>query len=628
MADILKDIQKELPKVISSANFEGANIVLYTDEIDFLVNNDGKIRELVGKFKKRIELRADSKLLKTEEETERIIREIVPKESELTSILFDPQRSIVVIEAKRPGLVIGKSGGLLKEIKEQTLWIPQIQRSPAIQSKITENIRNVLYQNNNARKRFLNSVGKKIYKEWNPEKMEGWIRVTMLGGGRQVGRSCILLQTQTTKVLMDCGINPAAKGKDRFPYLDISEFKISELDAIILSHAHLDHSGLIPYLFKMGYRGPIYMTAPTRDLAALLALDFIGVAYKQAAAPLFSSVDVKEMVKHTICLDYNEVTDIAPDIRITFYNAGHALGSAETHINIGNGAHNLVYSADIKYLRTRLLEKANSHFPRVETMILEATYGGKNNILPSRRESEEALIKEIKVAIDRGGKVLIPELGLGRAQETMLILDEAMKTNKMPKVPIYIDGMIWDINGIHTAYPDFLNSQVRRDIFQDKNPFVSDTFKRVGSPGERKEVIEGGPCVVLATSGMLIGGASVEYFRHFASNPDNKLCFVCYQGAGSLGKQVQDGAKHVKMNIEGKEEIINVNFDVTTIDGLSAHAGRNELLNYANQTQPRASKIILNHGEQSRCLDLASSIYKLHHIETNVPKNMETIRLK
>jgi KH/beta-lactamase-domain protein len=628
MADILKDIQKELPKVISSANFEGANIVLYTDEIDFLVNNDGKIRELVGKFKKRIELRADSKLLKTEEETERIIREIVPKESELTSILFDPQRSIVVIEAKRPGLVIGKSGGLLKEIKEQTLWIPQIQRSPAIQSKITENIRNVLYQNNNARKRFLNSVGKKIYKEWNPEKMEGWIRVTMLGGGRQVGRSCILLQTQTTKVLMDCGINPAAKGKDRFPYLDISEFKISELDAIILSHAHLDHSGLIPYLFKMGYRGPIYMTAPTRDLAALLALDFIGVAYKQAAAPLFSSVDVKEMVKHTICLDYNEVTDIAPDIRITFYNAGHALGSAETHINIGNGAHNLVYSADIKYLRTRLLEKANSHFPRVETMILEATYGGKNNILPSRRESEEALIKEIKVAIDRGGKVLIPELGLGRAQETMLILDEAMKNNLMPKVPIYIDGMIWDINGIHTAYPDFLNSQVRRDIFQDKNPFVSDIFKRVGSPRERKEVIEGSPCIVLATSGMLVGGASVEYFRHFAINPENKLCFVCYQGAGSLGKQVQDGAKIVKMNIEGKEEIIHVNFDVTTIDGLSAHAGRNELLNFANQSQPRASKIILNHGEQSRCLDLASSIYKLHHIETNVPKNMETIRLK
>ena len=628
MSDILKDIQKELPKVISSASFEGANIVLYTNDIDFFRDNDGKIKELVNKFKKRIELRADSKLLKEQEETESIIKETVPGEAELTNILFDPQRSIVVIEAKRPGLVIGKSGLILKDIKDQTFWIPQIQRSPAIESKITENIRAVLYQNNNARKRFLNSVGKKIYKEWNPEKVEEWIRVTFLGGGRQVGRSCILLQTPQTKILMDCGINPAVKGRDKFPYLDAAEFKINELDAIILSHAHLDHSGLIPYLFKMGYRGPIYMTAPTRDLAAILALDFIGVAYKQAAAPLFSSTDVKEMVKHTICLDFNEVTDIAPDVRITFYNSGHALGSAVTHLNIGNGAHNLVYSGDLKYARTRLLDRAISNFPRMETMILEATYGGKSNVLPPRRESEEMLLNEIRTTIERDGKVLIPELGLGRAQETMLILEEAMRNGQMPKVPIYIDGMIWDINGIHTAYPDFLHSQVKRDIFQNKNPFVSEVFQRVGSFSERKKVIEGGPCVVLATSGMLVGGASVEYFRHFAGGKNNKMCFVCYQGAGSLGKQVQDGIKQVKMNVEGKEEFVDVNFDVVTIDGLSAHAGRNELLEYANRTQPKAAKIILNHGEQSRCLDLASSIYKLHHIETNVPKNLETVRLR
>ncbi len=628
MADILKDIQKELPKVISSASFEGANIVLYTNEIEFFKDNGGKIKELVNKFKKRIELRADSKLLKDQEEVEKIIKKIVPKEAELTNILFDLQRSIVVIEAKRPGLVIGKAGLILKDIKDESFWIPQIQRSPAIESKITENIRAVLYQNNNLRKRFLNSVGKKIYKEWNSEKTDGWIRVTFLGGGRQVGRSCILLQTPQTKILMDCGINVGGRGKDKFPYLDVSEFKINDLDAIILSHAHIDHSALIPYLFKMGYRGPIYMTTPTRDLAAILALDYIGVAHKQAAAPLFSSVDVKEMVKHTICLDYNEVTDIAPDFRITFYNSGHCLGSAITHINIGNGAHNLVYSGDLKYAKTRLLDRAVANFPRMETMILEATYGGKTNVLPPRLESEEQLLGEISATIENGGKVLIPELGLGRAQETMLILEEAMRENKMPKVPIYIDGMIWDINAIHTAYPDFLSSQVKRDIFQNKNPFISEVFQRVGSPAERKKVIEGKPCVVLATSGMLVGGASVEYLRHFASNRKNKICFVCYQGAGSLGRQVQDGIRQVRMNVEGNEELIDVNLEIVTIAGLSAHAGRNELLEYANRTQPRANKIILNHGEQSKCLDLASSIYKLHHIETNVPRNLETLRLR
>ena len=245
MADILKDVQKELSNSITSANFEAANIVLYTEDLEFFREPEGKIRELVNKFKKRIELRADPQILKTQEETEAIIKQSIPKEAGLTEILFDPQRSIVVIEAKRPGLVIGKAGFVLKEIRDKTLWNPQVQRSPAIKSKITEGIRNVLYQNTNARKRFLNSVGKKIYKEWNPEKVEEWIRVTFLGGGRQVGRSCLLLQTPQTKVLIDCGINVAGKGKDKFPYLDVSEFKLNELDAIVLSHAHLDHTCLL-----------------------------------------------------------------------------------------------------------------------------------------------------------------------------------------------------------------------------------------------------------------------------------------------------------------------------------------------------------------------------------------------
>tara|TARA_Y100000310_G_scaffold270936_1_gene285031 strand:+ start:11550 stop:13439 length:1890 start_codon:yes stop_codon:yes gene_type:complete len=626
--DILKDIQKELPKIITSANFEGANIVLYTDDLDFFRDNQGKIKELVNKFKKRIELRADSSLLKDQEETKKIIKEIIPEDAGLTEFLFDAQRSIIVIEAKRPGLVIGKAGLILKEIKNKSLWVPQVQRSPAIKSKITENIRAVLYANNNTRKRFLNSVGKKIYKEWNPEKVEEWIRVTFLGGGRQVGRSCILLQTPQSKILLDCGVNVAGRGKDKFPYLDVSEFKIQELDAIILSHAHLDHSGLIPYLFKMGYRGPVYMTAPTRDTAALLALDFVGVAYKQASAPLFSSIDVKEMVKHTICLNYNEVSDIAPDIRITLYNSGHTLGSSMVHLNIGNGAHNLLYTGDMKYARTRLLDRAISNFPRLETTIVESTYGGRDSVLPPRKESEEQIIETIKETIEKKGKILIPELGLGRAQETMLVLEEAMRNNLLPKIPIYIDGMIWDINGIHTAYPDFLNSNVRTEVFKDNNPFVSDIFKRVGSTSERKAVIEGGPCIVLATSGMLVGGASVEYLRHFAPIKNNKLCFVCYQGQGSLGKQIQEGVKSIHMNIEGKEEVVDVKLDVITIAGFTAHAGRNELLEFANRTQPRANKIIINHGEQGKCLDLASSIYKLHHIETNVPRNLETIRLR
>lgn len=626
--DILKKITDELPKYITDATFEGANIVLYTNNEKFFKEGESKIKELVNTFKKRIELRADQEILPSQEKVEKKIRELVPEEAELTQILFDFHRSIVFIEAKKPGLVIGKQGSILDEIRKQTLWIPLIQRSPAINSKITENIREVLYANNNYRRKFLNEVGKKIYKEWNPEKVDEWVRLTMLGSGRQVGRSCLLLQTPNSKILLDCGIDVASQGQDKFPYFDIPEFDINQIDAVVISHAHLDHIGLLPYLFKMGYRGPVYMTAPTRDITALVSLDFIGVAYKQAATPLFSSTDIKEMVKHSICLNYNEVTDIAPDIRITLYNAGHALGSSMVHINIGNGLHNLLYGADFKYGKSRLLDPATINFPRLETVITESTYGSKNDILPQRKDAEEKLINIIKKSIERGGKVLIPELGLGRSQETMLILEDAMKSGKLPNVPIYIDGIMWDINAIHTAYPDFLSNSVKTSVFQDNNPFISETFSRVGSPQERKKVVEGGPCVVLATSGMLVGGASVEYFKEFAVNEKNAIVFVCYQGVGSLGRQVQEGIKEVRMQVEGREEVVKVNLEVETIEGLSAHSGRNELLAFFNNIKPKPKRIIINHGEVSKSLDLASALYKLQRIETNVPRNLETLRLR
>ncbi len=626
--DILKNIKEKLESKITEAGFEGANIVLYTDNEKFFKEGEGKIKEIVNEIKKRIELRADSKILLGTEKTEARIKEIVPKEAEIVKVIFDNHRSIVIIEAEKPGMVIGKQGSILNEIKKTTLWVPQVQRSPAIKSQIVENIREVLYANNNYRRRFLNSIGKKIYKEWNPEKTNEWARITFLGAARQVGRSCFLLQTPNSKILLDCGVDVSSHGEEKFPYFNIPEFDVAQLDAVIISHAHIDHSGLVPYLYKMGYKGPVYMTAPTRDISSLLALDFIGVAYKQAAQPLFSSPDIKEMVKHSICLNYNEVTDITPDIRITFYNAGHVLGSAMIHINIGNGAHNLLYTGDYKYSRTRLLEPSVTNFPRLESVITESTYGAKEDVLPPRREVEENVIRLINKTIERGGKVLIPELGLGRAQETMLIIEDAMKTGKMKKIPVYIDGMIWDINSIHTAYPDFLNNSLKLLTFQDKNPFTSETFSRVGSPEERKKVVEGGPCVVLATSGMLVGGASVEYLKEFSSNEKNSLIFVCYQGSGTLGRQVQDGLDEVKMSVNGKEERVKINMEVHTAKGMTSHAGRNELMNFFRKISPKPKKVIIVHGEVSKSLDLASSIYKINRIETIVPRILETIKLK
>jgi len=379
----------------------------------------------------------------------------------------------------------------------------------------------------------------------------------------------------------------------------------------------------------MGYTGPVYMTEPTRDIAALLALDFIDVSYKKAAAPLYNASDINDMVKHSVCLEYGSVTDLTPDIRITFYDAGHALGSSMIHINVGNGLHNLLYTADMKFGRTRLLEIAETRFPRLETVIMEATYGGKGDIQPSRKDEEDILLNTIKNTLERKGKILMPVLGVGRSQEVMLVVEEAMRNNLLPKVPIYIDGMVWDVTAIHTADPEFMHAAIKNQIFRNENPFGSELFKRIGSGQERKEVIEGGgPCIIIATSGMLVGGASTEYFRELADSKRNTLIFTCYQGVNSLGRQVQEGLQEARFIVEDKEEIVKIEMEIVTIAGLSGHSDRNQLISFIRNIQPEPKKVILNHGESSKCLDLSSSLFRMFHVETCAPRNLEVVRIR
>ena len=638
MVNVTSNILKEILKIvdedgnkISDAGFEGANIVLYTKDENFFINDEGIVKKAVNEFKKRIELRPDPSICLKEEAAEKIIRKLLSDESDVDNIIFDHQRSIVIIETEKPGMAIGKQGQTLRDIREQTLWVPTIRRTPAIKCKLIEDIRSVLYQNNDYRKKFLNQTGHRVYDGWIRGKKSEWVRLTFLGGGRQVGRSCILLQTPESRVLLDCGIDPGVDitNSSAFPYLESPDFKIDELDAVIVSHAHLDHSGLIPLLVKFGYKGPIYCTEPTRDIMSLLHLDMVKIMRSEGKDPIYSSEEVKEMVKQTVTVGYEEVTDVTPDVRITMYNSGHIIGGSMVHMHIGNGLHNLLYTGDIKNIRTALLDPAASHFPRLESVIVESTYGGKENHQPTREECEKELGEIIKETTKRNGKVLIPVLGVGRAQEVMLILESMVRNGTLEEIPVYVDGMVWDVTAIHTAYPEFLNSSVRKQIFhKDENPFLSNIFKRVGSAKERQEIIEeGGPCVILATSGMMVGGASVQYFRGMCDNPKNSLVFVCYQSEGSLGKRVQRGEKEINYSNSGKNEMMFVKLEVHTIEGLSGHADRRELMNFLRRASPRPKRVILNHGESSRCLDMASSVHKQFKIETSAPKNLESIRL-
>ena len=611
MADILKEIIKTLPEnKISDAAFEAANIVLYTKDKNYFFDNKGTIRDAVKQFKKRIEVRPDPSMCMTMEKAEAMIKKIIPKEAGASEFIFDPPRSQVIIHAEKPGVVIGKSGEVLKEIREKTLWVPHIKRIPPIRSKLIESIRSVLYENADYRKKFLDKTGHRIYDGWLREKKHEWIRISFLGAARQVGRTCLLLQTPESRILLDCGIDPSQDGPESYPYLDAPEFNISDIDAVIVSHSHLDHCGLIPYLFKYGYVGPVYCTLPTRDVMSLLQLDMIKIQRFEGKDPIYTSEDVRNTVLHTICVDYDEVTDVTPDVRLTMYNSGHILGGSIIHLNIGNGLHNLVFTGDLKYGRTNVLEAAHTQFPRVETLIIESTYGGKDNVM-NEAEADDYMTKVVKETFERGGKVLMPVLGSGRAQEVMIIVERLMREKKIPNVPVYLDGMLWDITAIHTAYPEFLNRNIRQQIFhKENNPFLSPIFKRVGSNKERQQIIlEEGPCLILATSGMLAGGPSVEYLKNLCSGEKHSLIFSCYQPPGSMGHRIREGETEIVVRENGKQQVLKIKMDVHKVE-ITNHSDRKQLMNYIKRCNPNPRKVIVMHGEASRCLDLASSVHK------------------
>ena len=628
----IRDKIKELIPVdakITKIEFEGPEIALYSKNPNILVDNGEIIKTLAKTLQKRIVIRADPSVRLDKEQAIAKINEIVPKEAEITKIDFDDTLGEAIIEAKKPGLVIGKNGLTLKEITRTIFWRPVVIRAPPKESKIVEQIRSMLKEDSAQRRQILLNIGMRIHR---PQIYKNeWVKITGLGGFREVGRTSILVETKESMILIDCGVNVGSPD-NAFPYFNFPGFDINELDAIIVTHAHLDHSGFVPYLFKYGYNGPVYTTRPTRNLMTLLQLDYLDVAERNGKLLPYSTKDVKKAVLHTIPLAYGEVTDIAPDIRLTLHNAGHILGSAIVHLHIGDGLYNVAYTGDFKYAKTRLLEPADIKFPRLETLIIESTYGGPADVMPPRVEAEQKLIDILNRTLKRGGKVLIPVLAVGRAQEIMLVIEEYMRKKLLVEVPVYIDGMILEATAIHTTHPEYLANDLREQIFhKGHNPFMADFFHEVDSKSARFDIVEGGPAIIMATSGMLTGGPSVEYFKMMAPDPKNAVVFVSYQVEGTLGRRIQKGIKEIQFSVPGstQPEVIQANLDVFTVEGFSGHSDRKQILKYLRRLSARPENIITCHGEVSKCINLSNVVKKIwRNIYTTAPRNLDSIRLK
>ncbi len=582
---------------ITKVELEGPFVVIYAENPREILDTPDAITNAAKTLKKKIIVLA-SKPLKDEHSTKEFIRSLVPQKAEITDIKFIRETNEVYIIAKRTGYVVGKGGSNILEILKETGWRPIIIRAPTIKSTFLDTFYSILISGSVDRKRILRRISARIYR--SPIGGNRGLFLTFLGAAREVGRSAILVNTNESTVLLDSGISVG--GKNPFPRFDHPAFRLDDLDAIVVTHAHLDHSGALPLLFKYGYRGPVYLTKPTRDLIMLLLYDYLNLSQKMGITPFFSWRDVVNLMNHMITLDYGETVDISPDIKLTLYNAGHILGSSLAHLNIESARYNILYTGDFRYRDTKLLDRAMRRFPRVEALIMECTYCGESDVLPSLKEAEDYLFSIIRETTEKGGKVLIPALAVGRAQELMLSMVDGFKRGELPDVPIYLDGMIYDSTAIHSAYPDYLSSYVRNRVFkEDKDPFTDPHFNFIGGPDERPDVTTGGPAVIIAPSGMLTGGPSIEYLRLMAPNESNSIALVSYQAEGTLGRRIREGAKEIRVpDEEGEPITIKVRARVYVVEGFSAHADKVQLLTYLNTIEPRPHRVFLVHGEESK----------------------------
>ncbi|MGQ4892337.1 MAG: MBL fold metallo-hydrolase [Candidatus Njordarchaeia archaeon] len=433
------------------------------------------------------------------------------------------------------------------------------------------------------------------------------IIVRSYGGIGEVGRSCFMIDDGEDKLLLDCGIKLVPKKPSEYPKILNDIIRPYEISGLVLTHGHLDHSGFIPRLLQEGFQGKIVMTTPTQEILKVLYNDMIKLQKEGKKDIIFNAYAAKKTLKKAILARYKKWIKITDGIRIKFYDAGHVLGSASVLIDWKGTI--IFYSGDIKLAKTPLHNGAK--FPidyEIDLLIMEATNALRE--IPDRNKVVTELINDIKKTLKSGGKVLIPTLSYGRAQE---ILYELVNAELTKDYVVVLDGMLLRINKIYKKFlrKPWLSQEVislckEKGInWIDEYGNIIRGFRRNGK--KREEIINGkDPLIILSTSGMLEGGPIHTYLRYTADKPENFMALVNYQVPGTLGRQIEEGVRHIELSFkDGKTIDIDLNLRVKKYE-FSGHASPGELATYAKELKPK--KILIVHSEPPSAKHLAELI--------------------
>lgn len=466
------------------------------------------------------------------------------------------------------------------------------------------------------------------------------MKIEFIGGAQTVTGSQHLLHINGKKILLECGL---FQGRRSETYDKNKNFKFNpaEIDALILSHAHIDHSGNIPNLVSKGFKGLIYATSATVDLCQIMLRDSAHLQEKdiewvnkkklkkgeEPIEPLYVLEDVEKAMEQFVGVQYNRTIDLSPGIRFTFRDAGHILGSAGVHLEIeeaGNKKINFGFSGDIGRPDSPVI-KSPDVLRDLDVLIMESTYG--NRLHSPAEEVEEDFASTIMKVINEGGKVIIPAFAVGRTQTIVYLLHKLFDQNRIPEIPIYVDSpMAFDATAVFRSHPECLDRETYRIFLEEgTDPFGFGRLKYIKKTEESKELNEKtGPMIIISASGMAEGGRILHHLANNIGNPKNLILFVGYAAEHTLARRIMDGNERV--NIFGEE--YEVRAKIKKMDYFSGHADQKELLDYLRLNQQNKLKnIFLVHGEEDMALPFREKLLQKGYKNVQFPASGEIINI-
>jgi metallo-beta-lactamase family protein len=466
------------------------------------------------------------------------------------------------------------------------------------------------------------------------------LKIQFYGAAQEVTGSQHLLSVNGKKILLDCGLYQGRR-KEAFEINRNLPFNPAEIDVLLLSHAHIDHSGNIPNLVKNGFKGKIYTTSATvdlcqimlRDSAHLQERDVTFVNKKRAKQgknlfePLYTEEDVEEAMSNFIGIQYDKAIEVAPNVTATWRDAGHILGSAGISLEIKENGKltRLGFSGDIGRPEMPVIRDPNI-LTDLDILIMESTYG--NKLHPVVPEVEEEVASTIKEVIERGGKVIVPAFAVGRTQLLVYVLHKLINENRIPLFPIYVDSpLAVNATEVHRSHPECFDRETYRVFIRNyEDPFGFNRLTYIRDVEQSKELNDKKePCMIISASGMAEGGRILHHLKNNIGNKNNLILFVGYAAKETLARKIMEGEPEV--NILGDAH--KVKAQIKSIDYFSAHADQKGLLDYLKFSPSKKLKnIFLVHGEEEQALPLREKILSKGYENVNYPKKGDVFEIQ